>query len=110
MDGQPLLGPRLADRRDQDDAVEHAHAEDRDVADGGRDVEVRAPEKERERAPDDRERQVQHDEQRVADGLERAEEQDEDDEDHERDDNIEPSERPLLVLEASAPDHLVPFG
>src|SRR2546422_10655333 len=39
---------RLADRRDEHDAVEDADAEDRDVAHGGRDVEVGPPQIQRD--------------------------------------------------------------
>src|SRR5262249_53112007 len=108
--GQAFLHSRLADRGDEHDAVEDAHAEHRDVADGGRDVEVRVPGPQRERAADQGEGQVQHDQQGVADRLEGAEEQDEDDEDHERHDDVEPRQRPLLVLEAPAPHHTVALG
>ena len=41
----------LADRRDEHGAVEHADAEDRDVAHGGRDVEVALPEVQGEGSP-----------------------------------------------------------
>src|SRR5262249_57602188 len=52
------VGLRLTDRRDQDDAVQDADPEHGDVAHRGRDVEVGAPDVERQGAADQGERQV----------------------------------------------------
>src|SRR5882672_10582690 len=104
------LSPRLADRGHQHDPIQYAHAEDRDVADGRGDVEVGSREEKRQRAADERKRQVQHDEQCVPDRLEGAEEQDEDDEDDERHDDVEPRQSTLLVFEPPRPHDAVLFG
>src|SRR5882762_917235 len=104
------ISPHLADRGHQHHAVQHAHAEDGDVANGGGDVEVGSREEKRQRAADERKRQVQHDEQRVPDRLEGAEEQDEDDEDDERHDDVEPRQGTLLVFEPPRPHDAVILG
>ena len=68
------------------------------------------PEEQGQRAADQREGQVEHDEKCVTDRVEGAEEQHEDDEDDQGHDDVEAAEGALLVLEAAAPDHPVARG
>ena len=62
---------------DHDDAVEHGDAEERDEADARADAQIEVADDEREDAADQREGNVEDDEHRLFDRVERAEEQQE---------------------------------